>query len=35
MAQHNEKILVADDLSIVAIRATYAGQIHRFLTWFC
>ena len=31
MAQHNEKILVANDRSIVAIRATYAGQIHHFL----
>jgi len=34
MAQHNEKILVADNLQIVAIRATYAGQIHRFLSCY-
>ena len=31
MAQHNDKILVADNLAIVSIRATYAGQIHHFL----
>jgi hypothetical protein len=34
MAQHNEEILVANNLSIVSIRASYAGQIHHFLACF-
>jgi len=34
MAQHNEKILVANNLLSASIRASYAGQIHYFLACF-